>query len=86
MAYVTRRVTLTTTATRIDAQGSRLMIVAQGSGTIVLGPAGVTAATGCRIPVVAGTVIDDTPESPGEALYGILASGTLDVDVLLGGA
>ncbi len=92
MAIVARRaVSVTTSATRIDADatdsvsGLKVTVVAQGAGTLVLGPSGVTAANGARFAVVAGTVLEQ-PLEAGESLYGIVASGTLEVDVLLSGA
>jgi hypothetical protein len=91
MALVPRRVTVDTNATRLDADptdtmaGDRLLAVAQGAGTLALGPAGVTAATGCRVPVAAGTIIA-VDLDPGEKLYAIVASGSIDVDILLVGA
>lgn len=97
MAVSARRVTVGTTASRLDADGSdtisghSVLIVAQASGTLVLGGSGVTAATGARVPVVAGTQIsvdlDQSVNSPTstEAIYGIVASGSIDVDVLIQG-
>lgn len=92
MALVARQgVSVTTSATRLDADttdsvsGSRGLLVAQGSGTLVLGPSTVTAANGCRVPVVAGTTISLDLDA-GESIYGIVSAGTLSVDVLLVGA
>lgn len=90
MALVARQaVSVGTTATRLDSDptdapvgGSSCLLVPQASGTLVLGPAAVTSANGCRIPVVAGTTISIDLEQ-GEAVYGVVASGTLSVDVLL---
>lgn len=92
MALVPRQaVSVGTTATRLDAEPTdgvgrskrrSVLLVAQASGTLVVGPSGVTAANGCRCPVVVGTTVTLDLE-PGEALYGVVASGTLLVDVLL---
>lgn len=51
------------------------------TGVVALGPAGVTTATGVRWDVALRPDFSIDLE-PGEALYGIVASGTLDVDVL----
>lgn len=91
MALVPARKTVTTSATRLDSDptdtlsGDRVLLVAQGAGTLVIGDASVTAATGCRVPVYAGTQISLELDQA-EKLYGIVASGTLDVDVLMVGA
>lgn len=92
MGVVARQaVSVTTSATRLDADttdtvsGLRLLLVAQASGTLVLGPSGVTAANGCRVPVVAGTTVSIDLDA-GETLYGIVSASTLAVDVLLVGA
>jgi hypothetical protein len=54
------------------------------TATIVLGPAGVTTATGLRWTTALGPVFDFELE-PGEALYGVVASGSQSVDVIGGG-
>lgn len=79
-----------TTPVRLDADpsantsGSGMVIVPQASGTLVLGPAGVTADTGCRFPVTAGVAIPIDLD-PNEEVFGVVASSTLEVDVLLVG-
>jgi hypothetical protein len=52
--------------------------------TVALGDDGVTAATGARWIVEAGRTLTLSIE-PGEALYGIVAAGSQDIDVLVGG-
>lgn len=59
-----------------------VMVVAQTTGMLILGPAGVTASTGARVPVVAGTVVPLGLHLGREELYGVVSSGTLAVDVL----
>lgn len=93
MALVPRQgVSVTTAATRLDADptdaisGDWLQIVAQAAGTLVIGAtSAMTAANGCRYPVLAGTVIT-IPLDQGEQCWGIVASSSLAVDCLLGGA
>src|SRR5438309_2144658 len=98
MAVTPRQaVSVTTSATRLDSDegsstagqrtpGDRALLVAQGSGTLVLGGDNtVTANNGCRVPVVAGTTISIDLDQ-GEQLWGIVASSTLSVDVLMAGA
>lgn len=92
MAIAARQaVTVGTNATRLDQAasdqfpGASLLLVAQAAGTLILGPVGVTAANGARFPVVTGTVIPVELQD-GESLYGVVASGSLVVDVLLGSA
>lgn len=96
MAAVARQaVSVTTAATRLDADpvstwftpnATTALVIAQASGTLVLGgSAQLTAATGCRVPVLAGTTIS-VPLKANEQLWAIVASSTLSVDVLLTGA
>lgn len=93
MAVVPRQaVSVGTSAVRLDSAptdtlaGVRVIVIAQGTGTLVLGgTAAVTAAAGCRLPVVAGTVLSIDLDR-GETLFGIVASGTVSVDVLTAGA
>lgn len=80
-------VSVTTTATLIhdatgDNTGATLSLHNAGSVNVFLGPSGITAAgwylaAGDRYSVVI---------QPGEALYGIVASGTATVNVLKVGA
>lgn len=61
------------------------MIVAQGSGTLVLGGSNaVTANNGCRVPVVAGTIIT-VDMNQGDELWGIVSTSSITVDVLVAG-
>lgn len=53
-------------------------------GELILGPAGLTAGNGARVPATAPRVLDFELE-PGEALYGIVAVTTQAVDVLVNG-
>lgn len=93
MAVVPRQaVSVGTSAVRLDSAptdtvaGTRVTVIAQGSGTLVLGGTStVTAINGCRLPVVTGTVLS-IDLNAGEALYGIVATGTVSVDVLTAGA
>ena len=92
MAVTPRQaVSVGTSATRLDADptdrksGVGVLLVPQASGTLILGGPAVTAANGCRVPVTAGQPITVDLDQ-GESLYGIVASGTLAVDVLLVGA
>lgn len=92
MALVARRVTVGNgAASRLDADptdnvsGAGVVLIPQASGTLVLGPAGVTAANGARLPVTSGVPIA-MDLGQGEAVYAIVAAGTLDVDVLLLGS
>ncbi|HVV37594.1 MAG TPA: hypothetical protein VHC63_13375 [Acidimicrobiales bacterium] len=80
-----------TTAVRLDSDphdnnaGARFMAVAQGAGTVVLGGSdSVTAGNGCRVPVVAGTIITEQLDQ-GEQVWAIVASGSITFDVLMGG-
>jgi hypothetical protein len=89
MAVQADRITVGTDATKLSAAAvvvagasSGLVIVAQATGTLILGPAGVTAANGVRVPVAAGTIIAVDLDLGWEELYGVVASGSLAVDVL----
>jgi hypothetical protein len=91
MALQADRITVGTSATKLSAttpysssvgHPAGLIVVAQATGTLILGPAGVTASDGVRVPVVAGTVIAVDLALGREELYGVVASGTLAVDVL----
>lgn len=61
-----------------------LVNVSAAPATVALGASGVTAANGARWIVDAGRVLSVELE-PGEALYGIVASGSQDIDVLVNG-
>jgi hypothetical protein len=66
-----------------------ILVVAQASGTLILGGSSAVTASGgaggCRIPVVAGTAIS-VELVYGDELWAIVASGTLAVDTLQAGA
>jgi hypothetical protein len=89
MAVTPGRITLDTNAQKLtsnqtDRGGATqsILLVPQASGTIVLGgTSGLTAANGCRVPVTAGQGISIDLDY-GEAVYGLVASGTLAVDKL----
>jgi hypothetical protein len=82
-----------TTATKIAENVSRdssddrtrvfTIINVTATATIVLGPAGVTTSTGLRWATALGPL--SWPLEPGESLYGVVATGTQNVDVLGGG-
>lgn len=98
MAVSSRRVTVTSTATRLDAAptddqpGHTILAIAQAAGTLCLGGSDVTTSTGARLGVVANTVLPadllQTVVGPGsataqvEGLYAA-ASPDLAVDVLI---
>jgi hypothetical protein len=52
--------------------------------TVYIGPAGVTTGNGARWIVEAGRTLSLELE-PGEEVYGIVASGTQSIDVIVGG-
>jgi hypothetical protein len=88
MAVTPNRVTVSTTAAQITTtptdryEGHGGMLIAQASGTLILGgTSALTSGNGARIPVVSGTVIPYSLNY-GEAVWAIVASGTLAVDVL----
>ena len=92
MAIDARAVTVETTATRLDTAdetdsvaGSAVAVYNNGSVTVYVGDSGVTTSNG--FPLAAGSSmsfeIDTEPgDLPGDALYGIVASGTAEVRVL----
>lgn len=97
MSITTSRVSVGTSATLLyahpqsaadagdyNSKNVALLNVSAAPTTVVLGPSGVTAANGARWIVEAGRTLSVAIE-PGEALYGIVASGTQDVDVLVNG-
>lgn len=93
MAVIPRQaVSVGTSAVRLDSAstdtvaGTRVTVIAQATGTLVLGGDNtVSAVNGCRLPTVAGTVLSVDLDR-GEQLWAIVASGTLSVDVLTVGA
>ena len=86
MAVNSRAVSVGAAATRLDTEGetdslagSAVAVHNNGSSTIFVGAAGVTTATG--FPLAAGTSM--SCELYGnEAVYGIVASGTVEARVL----
>lgn len=84
MAIETAAVTVATTATAIAVGGGEdrfstitVKPAESGSAEVYVGPAGVTTATG--LPLGGGISFD---LQAGEALYGIVASGTVAVRVM----
>lgn len=77
------RVTVATTATLIDtgsAMGATTVLIRNpGSASVYLGPAAVLTTTGFEL--AAGDAVT-VPLGPSEALYGIVATGTVIVHVL----
>jgi hypothetical protein len=66
--------------------GSAFLGVAQGAGELVLGgDNGVVADDGCRVPCVRGTQIAVDLDH-GEEVWGVVASGSVTIDVLMSGA
>lgn len=88
MALQTAQVTVGTSAVLLagtpgtDITGFSVMVKAPDAATLYVGPAGVTSSTG--FPVPAGTSITGDLEA-GEALYGVLASGSGTASVLRSG-
>jgi hypothetical protein len=90
MAANQRAVTVTTTATRLDPEteatshdGSYAAIYNNGSVTVYIGfTSSVTTSNG--FPLAAGASMSFEFGYSGDALYGIVASGTADVRVLEG--
>ena len=89
MALDPRAVSVATTATRIDtssetdlARGSSVAVYNNGAATVYLGDADVTTSIGYPLAAGAHFAID---LDPAEALYGIVASGTVEVRVLEAG-
>lgn len=98
MAIQTFRRTVTTAATLLyshpatssssegDYPNKRVALINQAvtQTVVVLGTSAVTAATGARWTVEAGRTFSLEIE-PGESIYGIVAAGTQDIDVIAGG-
>lgn len=85
MAIDNRAVSVATTATRLDgdAEGRAASAVAvhnNGASTVYLGDSGVTTANG--FPLAAGASVSFEMDDQGDTLYGIVASGTVEVRVL----
>lgn len=86
MAVSSAQVTVGTSATLLSAAdgdsiaGQSLYVSNAGPTAVVLGPSGVTATTGFTI--ASGVNFGPIELGTGEALYGIVASGTQAVGVL----
>lgn len=90
MATKSRAVTVATTATRLDTtdetdsvSGSSIAVYNNGSAIVYVGGSDVTTANGA--PVAASSWGPSLDLDPGEAWYGIVASGTVEVRVLESG-
>lgn len=91
MAVNSRAVTVTTDATRLDGtsdlddsiSGQGIAVFNNGEATVYLGGPSVTTSTG--VPVTAGTWGPGFDLSVSDALYGIVASGTVEVRVIESG-
>ena len=79
-----RRVTVATTATRLDDSadpfaGGAFAVQNLGSATVYFGQSDVTTATG--FPILAGATVS-LSEATVSGAYGIVASGTVEVAIL----
>lgn len=90
MAVASRSVTVTTSATRLDSSaetdlvsGSSLILYNNGSATVYVGGSDVTTSNG--VPVAASSWGPSIDLDGAEGVYGIVASGTVDVRVLEAG-
>jgi hypothetical protein len=86
MAVSSRAVTVTTTATRLDATADSgspsvqgIMVHNNGAASVYLGGADVTTPTGFPLEAGESMAVD---LRKGELLHGIVASGTVEVRVL----
>lgn len=86
MALTSRAVSVATTATRLDTVdetdsvfGSSVAVHNNGAATVFVGGSSVTTAAG--FPVAAGTSVSLDVQTA-EGLWGIVASGTVEVRVL----
>jgi hypothetical protein len=98
MAVTATRVSVTTSATLLyahprtaeseagdhTAKHVSLINASASPATVILGPSGVTTGNGARWIVGAGVTLSLDLEV-GESIYGIVASGTQDIDVLVNG-
>jgi len=85
MALSTAQVAVSTTAVELTARAAtdpRSSILVTPTVDLFVGPAGVTAATGYKVPAAGSVGLD---LGPGERLYGITASGTGTAHVLRSG-
>jgi len=80
----TRQVSVTGTATRLDANTTQeqILVINQGSGSIYVGDSTVTTSTGAEIKPAASIYLQLTQ---GEKLYGITSGSTIRADVLENG-
>jgi hypothetical protein len=86
MAFKTSRVTVGTTATALNSSAASMTVISvkvPTGSTLYVGGKDVTSATGW--PVDGGTIGTFDLEL-GEMLYAVVASGSVVVPVLLGGA
>lgn len=90
MAVSSRAVSVGTTATVIDSEGetdgksgTSLAIYNNGAATVYIGGSDVTTANG--VPVAAGTWGPGMDLAARDRLYGIVASGTVEVRVIEAG-
>lgn len=91
MAILSRAVSVATTATRLDSttdnddsiSGSSIIVYNNGASTIYIGGSGVTTATGT--PVAASSWSPGIDLQSADALYGIVASGTVEARVFESG-
>jgi hypothetical protein len=85
VAETSSHVTVGVTATKLvdESQavaGFKADLKNIGAATVFIGGSGVTTSNGYEIP--AGGTYTWSPSEPGEALYGIVATGTVVVEVL----
>jgi hypothetical protein len=86
MAVTSKQVSVGTTATSIvtaDTDGNTVFITMENAGNFYLGGPGVTTSTGMRMEHANGMVPMEIKLGAGEALYGVTASGTEVVTVLI---
>ena len=84
MAITSNQVTCTTSATLIvpsDPDGCSVIVKNTGDKKVYLGPVGVTSSTGFEL-ASTGTNTLELVLGPGEALYGITASGNCTVSYI----
>lgn len=86
MSVASQAVTVATTATQLTggdtgAKSGSFAVANNGAATVYIGGAGVTTATG--FPIAAGASMGFDLRSATDEVYGIVASGTVEVRVLL---
>lgn len=82
-----RRVTVATTATRLDSttvpfSGGAFAVQNLGSATVYVGLSTVTTATGWPVPAGSTLSLESASIDPSVGLYGIVAASTVEVAVL----